>query len=47
MQAQSLRTLIDRAETREGYIGIGLATGAVALGGLLLAGVIKQAQRKR
>ncbi|GHJ90195.1 hypothetical protein NliqN6_6597 [Naganishia liquefaciens] len=46
MQAQSLKALIDQAETREGYIGIGLVAGAAALGGLVVASLYKQARRR-
>jgi len=67
-QAQSLRDLIDAAETKEGYIGesvwantsttransdralvpdigIGLVAGAAAVGGILVAGLLKRARR--
>ncbi|KAG7562272.1 hypothetical protein FFLO_02260 [Filobasidium floriforme] len=41
-QAQSLKGLIDAAETKEGYIGIGLVAGAAAVGGILIAGLLKR-----
>jgi fission 1 protein len=68
-QAQSLRGLIDAAETKEGYIGqhnwlfhgqnqstaelilflglsgIGLVAGAAAVGGILVASLLKRARR--
>ncbi|KAJ9107674.1 hypothetical protein QFC21_001134 [Naganishia friedmannii] len=46
MQAQSLKALIDQAETREGYIGIGLVAGAAALGGLVVASLVKSARKR-
>ncbi|KAF7770550.1 hypothetical protein Agabi119p4_6524 [Agaricus bisporus var. burnettii] len=46
MQAQSLSHLIDQAVTKEGYIGMALAGGAAALGGILLATVIRRASRR-
>ncbi|KAI6002544.1 hypothetical protein EDC04DRAFT_2583687 [Pisolithus marmoratus] len=46
LQAQSLSALIERGVTREGYVGMALAGGAVALGTLVLAGIIRRATRK-
>ncbi|KAG6332521.1 hypothetical protein ID866_6571 [Astraeus odoratus] len=46
LQAQSLASLIDQGVTREGYVGMALAGGAMALGTLLLAGLIRRAARK-
>ncbi|KAF9245230.1 hypothetical protein BU15DRAFT_41025 [Melanogaster broomeanus] len=46
MQAQSLASLIEQAVTKEGYVGMALAGGAVALGTLLVAGLIRRATRK-
>ncbi|KAL1409038.1 Mitochondrial fission 1 protein [Vanrija albida] len=46
MQAQSLRQLIDKAVTRDGYIGMGIIAGAAAVTGIVLASVIKRATRK-
>lgn len=46
LQAQSLSALIDQAVTREGYVGMALTGGVVALGTLLLAGIIRRATRK-
>lgn len=46
LQAQSLSQLIEKAVTREGYIGMALAGGAAAVGGLLLAGLLRRAARK-
>ncbi|EJD07409.1 mitochondrial fission 1 protein [Fomitiporia mediterranea MF3/22] len=45
MQAQSLAELIDQKMTREGYIGLALAGGAAAIGTLLLATLIRRANR--
>lgn len=64
MQAQSLRTLIERGVTRDGYIGgsrsfyqskgladagillgVGILAGAVAVGGIVLASVLKKARK--
>ncbi|KAL5492278.1 FIS1 [Sanghuangporus weigelae] len=45
MQAQSLAELIDQKMTREGYIGLALAGGAAAVGTLLLATLIRRANR--
>ncbi|KAJ3561449.1 hypothetical protein NP233_g10189 [Leucocoprinus birnbaumii] len=46
LQAQSLSQLIEKAVTKEGYIGMALAGGAAALGGIVLAGLIRRAARK-
>ncbi|KXN86626.1 Mitochondria fission 1 protein [Leucoagaricus sp. SymC.cos] len=46
LQAQSLSQLIEKAVTKEGYIGMVLVGGAAAIGGLLLAGLIRRAARK-
>ncbi|KAI5987060.1 hypothetical protein EDD15DRAFT_2469868 [Pisolithus albus] len=46
LQAQSLAALIEQGVTKEGYVGMALAGGAVALGTLLLAGIIRRATRK-
>ncbi|WWC65554.1 mitochondria fission 1 protein [Kwoniella dejecticola CBS 10117] len=45
MQAQSLRTLIDQAVQRDGYIGMGLIAGAAAVTGLIVAGLVKRSRR--
>ncbi|KAH8116282.1 mitochondrial fission 1 protein [Phellopilus nigrolimitatus] len=45
LQAQSLSGLIDTKMTREGYIGLALAGGAAAIGTLLLAGLVRRANR--
>ncbi|WVR08333.1 mitochondria fission 1 protein [Kwoniella sp. DSM 27419] len=45
MQAQSLRTLIDQAVTRDGYIGVGIIAGAAALTGVVIAGLLKRSRR--
>ncbi|EIM86717.1 mitochondrial fission 1 protein [Stereum hirsutum FP-91666 SS1] len=47
MQAQSLGGLIEKAVSREGYIGMGLAAGAAALGTLLIAGLIRRANNRK
>jgi len=46
LQAQSLRELIDRAVSREGYIGMALAGSAAAVGTLIVAGLVRRALRK-
>jgi len=46
MQAQSLRQLIDKAVTRDGYIGMGLLAGAAAITGVVAAALIKRSTRK-
>ncbi|KAF8631857.1 hypothetical protein AX15_002127 [Amanita polypyramis BW_CC] len=46
LQAQSLAQLIDRAVTKEGYIGMALAGGAVAIGTLLIASLARRAIRR-
>ncbi|OCF37275.1 mitochondria fission 1 protein [Kwoniella heveanensis CBS 569] len=45
MQAQSLRTLIDQAVTRDGYIGVGIIAGAAAVTGLIVASLVKRSRR--
>ncbi|KAF9453522.1 mitochondrial fission 1 protein [Macrolepiota fuliginosa MF-IS2] len=45
LQARSLLQLIDKAVTKEGYIGMVLAGGVAALGTLLVAGIIRRASR--
>ncbi|KAG5731465.1 Mitochondria fission 1 protein [Termitomyces sp. T112] len=45
LQAQSLSSLIDKAVSREGYIGMALVGGAAAVGTLLLAGLIRRARK--
>ncbi|KIM56286.1 hypothetical protein SCLCIDRAFT_1220443 [Scleroderma citrinum Foug A] len=46
LQGQSLGSLIEQGVTREGYVGMALAGGAVALGSILVAGLIRRAARK-
>ncbi|ORY35043.1 hypothetical protein BCR39DRAFT_516309 [Naematelia encephala] len=46
MQAQSLRTLIDRSVQRDGYIGMGILAGGAALAGIVVASVWKRASRR-
>ncbi|KAM6496932.1 hypothetical protein JOM56_007405 [Amanita muscaria] len=46
LQAQSLGQLIDRAVTKEGYIGMALVGGAVTIGTLLVAGLVRRAARR-
>ncbi|PFH51888.1 hypothetical protein AMATHDRAFT_141310 [Amanita thiersii Skay4041] len=46
LQAQSLAHLIDKAVTKEGYIGMALAGGAAAIGTLILAGLVRRAIRR-
>ncbi|TFK71660.1 mitochondrial fission 1 protein [Pluteus cervinus] len=46
LQAQSLLQLIDKAVTREGYIGMALAGGVAAIGTLVVAGLLRRATRK-
>jgi len=46
LQAQSLSELIDKKMTQEGYIGLALAGGAAAVGTLVLAALIRRANRK-
>ncbi|ORX38029.1 mitochondria fission 1 protein [Kockovaella imperatae] len=45
MQAQSLRVLIERGVTRDGYIGLGIVAGAAAVAGVVLASVIKRTKK--
>lgn len=42
LQAQSLNQLIERGVAREGFIGMALMGGAAAVGGVLLAGLLKR-----
>ncbi len=42
LQAQSLAQLIDRGVSREGYIGMAITAGAAALGGVLIAGLMRR-----
>jgi len=46
LQAQSLKELIERAVSREGYIGMAIAGGAAAVGTILVAGLVRRAMRK-
>jgi len=46
LQAQSLSQLVDKAVTKEGYIGMALAGGAVAIGTLLIASLVRRAARR-
>lgn len=45
MQAQSLNMLIEKAVSREGYIGMAIAGGAAAIGTIVLAGLIRRARK--
>jgi len=45
LQAQSLNSLIDKAITREGYIGMALAGGAAALGTILIASMVRKSKK--
>jgi fission 1 protein len=45
LQAQSLSSLIEKAVTREGYIGMALAGGVAALGTIVLASLIRRARK--
>jgi len=45
MQAQSLNQLIDKAVTREGYVGLALAGGAAAIGTLLIASMVRRSRK--
>ncbi|KAL7424829.1 Mitochondrial fission 1 protein [Cryptotrichosporon argae] len=45
MQAQSLKTLIDRAVQRDGYIGMGIVAGAAAVTGIIVASLVKRTRR--
>ncbi|KDN49580.1 mitochondria fission 1 protein [Tilletiaria anomala UBC 951] len=42
LQAQSLAQLIEKGVTREGYIGMAITAGAAAVGGILLAGLMRR-----
>ncbi|KDQ19033.1 hypothetical protein BOTBODRAFT_28520 [Botryobasidium botryosum FD-172 SS1] len=45
MQAQSLASLIDRSTAQEGYVGMAIAGGVAAVGAVILAGLIRRANR--
>lgn len=45
MQALSLAGLIENAVAKEGYVGIALAASATAIGGILLAALLKGGRR--
>jgi len=45
LQAQSLEGLIDKAVTRDGYIGMALVGGAAAIGGLVLASLVRSRRK--
>ncbi|KAG8949851.1 mitochondrial membrane protein [Tulasnella sp. 424] len=45
LQAQSLKELIDKAVTKDGYIGMALVGGAAAIGTLLLASLVRSNRR--
>lgn len=42
LQAQSLQELIEKGVARDGYIGMALMGGAAAVGGVLLAGLLRR-----
>ncbi|KAK1923857.1 mitochondria fission 1 protein [Papiliotrema laurentii] len=42
LQARSLRTLIDNAVTRDGYIGMGIIAGTAAVAGIFVASLLKR-----
>lgn len=44
-QAQSLNQLIEKGVAREGYIGMALMGGAAALGGVVLANLLRRGRR--
>ena len=44
-QAQSLNQLIEKGVAREGYIGMALMGGAAALGGVVLASLLRRGRR--
>jgi len=46
LQAQSLGSLIQERITKEGYVGMAIAGGVAAVGTLLVAGLIRRANRK-
>ncbi|KAF8737780.1 hypothetical protein AX14_012342 [Amanita brunnescens Koide BX004] len=46
LQAQSLAQLIDRAVTKDGYIGMAIVGGAAAVGTILLATLVRRAIRR-
>lgn len=45
LQAKSLDVLIEKGINQEGYIGMAIAGGAVALGALLIAGALKRSRK--
>ncbi|KAH8832644.1 hypothetical protein DL96DRAFT_1458555 [Flagelloscypha sp. PMI_526] len=45
MQALSLNQLIETGVKREGFIGMAIAGGAAALGGLLIASLVRRARK--
>lgn len=45
-QAQSLNQLIEKGVAREGYIGMALMGGATAVGGVILAGLLRRGGRR-
>jgi len=45
LQAQSLAALIDKAVTRDGYIGMALAGGAAAVGTILIASILRRSKK--
>jgi mitochondrial fission 1 protein len=45
LQAQSLAQLIEKGVTREGYIGMALTAGAAAVGGVLIASLMRRGRR--
>lgn len=45
-QAQSLNALIEKGVAREGYIGMALMGGAAAVGGVLIAGLLRRGGRR-
>jgi len=45
LQAQSLAQLIDRAVTREGYVGLAIAGGVAALGTFLVASFVRRSKK--
>jgi len=47
LQAQSLGAIIDKAATRDSYVGMAIAGGAAALGTLLIAGLIKSSRSRK
>jgi fission 1 protein len=45
-QAQSLNQLIEKGVAREGYIGMALMGGAAALGGVVIASLLRRGGRR-